>query len=64
MAKKMYPSELLRELHESNARLKAIIQVLRERLRDHDRPLTATERDELNWLARDYDDEKNGDWTR
>ena len=27
-------------------------------------PLNQSEIDELNWLARDYEDENNGDWTR
>ena len=38
--------------------------VLRLRLREFRNLTTAVDIDELNWLARDYEDENNGDWTR
>ena len=40
------------------------VDQLQARLAASAAPLSQTEIDELNWLARDYEDEKNGDWTR
>jgi hypothetical protein len=55
------PSQRLQELHQTAERRKRL-----ERLRArHDRDI-AREADyrELRWLEKDYDDERNGDWTR
>jgi hypothetical protein len=58
---KMNPSELLRELHESNQRLE---RMLREAKLREKRVLTEAEIAELRWLELDYEDQKHGDWTR
>jgi hypothetical protein len=44
--------------------LEHMVNQLQVRLAASAAPLSQTEIDELNWLARDYDDENNGDWTR
>ena len=46
------------------AALEHAVNQLQIRLAASAAPLNQTEIDELNWLARDYDDENNGDWTR
>ena len=59
----MTPSELLRELQELNKRLQVRVdQLERERLRSI--TAIASSYAELRWLEKDYDDERNGDWTR
>jgi hypothetical protein len=44
--------------------LEHAVDQLQARLAASQAPLSQTEIDELNWLARDYKDENNGDWTR
>ena len=44
--------------------LEHMVNQLQARLSASAAPLSQSEIDELNWLARDYDDENNGDWTR
>ena len=46
------------------AALEHAVNQLQARLAASAAPLSQSEIDELNWLARDYEDEKNGDWTR
>ena len=59
----MTPAELLRELQELNKRLQVRAdQLERERLRSI--TAIASNYAELRWLEKDYNDERNGDWTR
>ena len=46
------------------AAIEHAVNQLQARLAASAAPLSQTEIDELNWLARDYEDENNGDWTR
>jgi hypothetical protein len=59
----MKESDLVRELREGNQRLADIVKRLEDQqLRRA--AMTADSLAELRWLARDYDDQENGDWTR
>jgi hypothetical protein len=59
----MKKSDLVRELREANQRLTDVVKRLEDQqLRRA--AMTADTLAELRWLARDYDDQENGDWTR
>jgi hypothetical protein len=59
----MRSSELLRQLHEANKKLQAKLD-LAERQRLKGIETIAANYAELRWLEKDYDDERDGDWTR
>jgi hypothetical protein len=59
----MKESDLVRELREANERLVDIIKRFEDQqLRRA--AMTADTLAELRWLAKDYEDENDGDWTR
>ena len=63
----MTPSELLRELHESHLRVKAIAdaaRALERHLRGIVEPELAAWRQDSDEAQKDRNDQHNGDWTR